>query len=122
MAFLTQFERNPSSQVPPDDLSIAGSAPQARVDPRLIRLPVIDATDNRFVRLSTIDRVSQRRVFPIAQDDRGLSWHFFHPPEGECASRRFADCASHPSLINISRAALVLDVPRGPAWYCTAVA
>ena len=47
---------------------------------------------------------------------------FFHPPEGECASRRFADCASHPSLINISRAALVLDVPRGPAWYCTAVA
>jgi hypothetical protein len=49
MACLTQFERNPSSQVPPDDLSIAGSAPQARVDPRLIRLPVIDATDNRVV-------------------------------------------------------------------------
>jgi hypothetical protein len=48
--------------------------------------------------------------------------HFPDPPEGECASRRFADCASHPSLINISRAALVLDVPRGAAGYCTAVA
>ena len=62
MAFLTQFERKASSQVAPDDLSIASTAPQARVDPQLIMLPAIDATDYRVARLSTIEVLLQRRA------------------------------------------------------------
>src|SRR6266849_6750603 len=38
------------------------AVPRASVDPRLIRLPVIDGTVNRFARLSTTDGLSQRRV------------------------------------------------------------
>ncbi len=48
--------------------------PQARVDPRPVRLPVIDGTDIRFARLSTADGLSQTRVAQIVQDDQGFMW------------------------------------------------
>ena len=46
--------------------------PQAHVDPRVITLPVVDATDLRFTRLSTEDGLSQTRVTQILQYDRGF--------------------------------------------------
>src|SRR4029077_4912841 len=51
-----------------------GPVPQAHVDPRVITLPVVDATDLRFTRLSTDDGLSQTRVTQILQDDRGFIW------------------------------------------------
>jgi hypothetical protein len=83
-AFLMQPPRAASSQVATYDLNkpvdrryitaLAATVPQANVDPRPIRFPVIDATDNRFARLSTTDGLSQRRVSQIVQDDQGFMW------------------------------------------------
>lgn len=39
-----------------------------------IRLPIVDATDNRFVRLSTAQGISQIKVDHIVQDDKGFMW------------------------------------------------
>lgn len=50
------------------------SVPQAQVDPRPVRLPVTDAKDIRFKRLSTEDGLSQTRVLQIVQDDQGFMW------------------------------------------------
>ena len=51
-----------------------GTVPQTSVDPRPIRLPVIDGTDIRFARLSTAEGLSQTRVAQIVQDDQGFMW------------------------------------------------
>src|SRR5207302_612852 len=51
-----------------------GAVPQANVDPRQVRLPVIDGTDIRFARLSTADGLSQTKVAQIVQDDQGFMW------------------------------------------------
>jgi hypothetical protein len=50
----------------------AGS--QVSIDPQPIRLPIVDATDNRFLRLSTADEVSQTKVDHIVQDNEGFLW------------------------------------------------
>jgi ligand-binding sensor domain-containing protein/signal transduction histidine kinase len=50
----------------------AGS--QVKVDPQPIRYPVVDATDNRFLRLSTADEISQTKVDHIVQDNEGFLW------------------------------------------------
>jgi ligand-binding sensor domain-containing protein len=50
----------------------AGS--QVNIDPQPIRLPIVDATDNRFLRLSTADEVSQTKVDHIVQDNEGFLW------------------------------------------------
>src|SRR3954469_12569860 len=51
------------------------SAPaQARIDPQLVRLPVTDGSDLRFVRLSRSRGLSQQRVTHIVQDARGFLW------------------------------------------------
>src|SRR6266404_6892303 len=47
---------------------------QAHVDPRVIRLPVVDGRNIRFTRLSTADGLSQTRVSQIVQDDQGFMW------------------------------------------------
>jgi ligand-binding sensor domain-containing protein/signal transduction histidine kinase len=39
-----------------------------------VRLPIVDATDNRFLRLSTADEVSQTKVDHIVQDNDGFLW------------------------------------------------
>jgi len=43
-----------------------------------IRLPIVDATDNRFLRLSTAEGVSQTKVDYIVQDDLGFMWFGTH--------------------------------------------
>lgn len=68
------IEPTASCQEAAEDLKSQAPVPEARVDPRSIRLPVIDATDNRFERLSTTDGLSQRRVSEILQDDQGFLW------------------------------------------------
>ena len=50
----------------------AGS--QANVAPQPITLPIVDATDSRFLRLSTADEVSQTKADHIVQDNDGFLW------------------------------------------------
>jgi PAS domain S-box-containing protein len=52
----------------------AGTIPQASVDPRAIRLPIVDGRDIRFARLSTPEGLSQTKVGQIVQDDQGFMW------------------------------------------------
>jgi PAS domain S-box-containing protein len=56
---------------PPDN---PGLAPQGRVEPRTITLPVVDGHDLRFTRLSTDEGLSQAKVSYIVQDDQGFMW------------------------------------------------
>jgi ligand-binding sensor domain-containing protein len=84
IAFLMQPARTASSQVARHALTktveksyiaaLAAAVPQARVDPRPVRLPVIDGTDVRFTLLSTTHGLSQRRTSQIVQDDQGFMW------------------------------------------------
>jgi signal transduction histidine kinase/ligand-binding sensor domain-containing protein len=50
------------------------TVPVAGVDSRLVDIPVVDARDIRFTRLSTAQGLSQARVAQIVQDDRGFMW------------------------------------------------
>lgn len=62
-------------QTPKAALPRAGDAvQQARVNPRSINLPITDAKDVRFTRLSVAQGLSQTRVAQIAQDDQGFLW------------------------------------------------
>jgi len=54
--------------------AIPGAIPQASVDPRPIRLPIVDGRDIRFARLSTAEGLSQTKVGQIVQDDQGFMW------------------------------------------------
>jgi ligand-binding sensor domain-containing protein/signal transduction histidine kinase len=47
---------------------------QVKVEPRAIRLPIADATENRFVRLSASDGLLQTKADHIVQDDQGFMW------------------------------------------------
>jgi signal transduction histidine kinase/ligand-binding sensor domain-containing protein len=42
--------------------------------PEPIRLPIVEATDNRFQRLSTTEGVSQTKVDQMVQDNKGFMW------------------------------------------------
>src|SRR5690348_1225111 len=55
-----------------------GAGLQVSVNPQPIRLPIVDATDNRFLRLSTAEGVSQLKVDHIVQDDAGFMWFGTH--------------------------------------------
>ena len=57
-----------------DDSSTLQTVPQAIVDPRPIRLPVIDGTDIRFTRLVSANGLSQTKVGFVVQDDQGFMW------------------------------------------------
>lgn len=48
--------------------------PQAHVAPHTITLPVVEAKDIRFTRLSTDEGLSQTRVIQIVEDDQGFMW------------------------------------------------
>jgi signal transduction histidine kinase/ligand-binding sensor domain-containing protein len=50
----------------------AGS--QVAINSQSIGLPIVDATDNRFIRLSTAQGVSQIKADQIVQDDEGFMW------------------------------------------------
>jgi len=54
--------------------ALTAAVPQVHVDPRVIRLPVVDGRNIRFTRISTADGLSQTRVAQIVQDDRGFMW------------------------------------------------
>jgi ligand-binding sensor domain-containing protein/signal transduction histidine kinase len=51
---------------------------QVGIAPHSIRLPIVDAPDNRFLRLSTAEGVSQTKVDYIVQDDLGFMWFGTH--------------------------------------------
>jgi len=56
-----------------DDHAAAHNAgSKVRINPQAVRLPIVDAVDNRFVRLSTAQGVSQIKVDQIVQDDDGF--------------------------------------------------
>ncbi|HYO82959.1 MAG TPA: two-component regulator propeller domain-containing protein, partial [Bryobacteraceae bacterium] len=55
-------------------------APSVLVDPRPIRLPIVDGADIRFQRISTADALAQTKVDQIVQDDLGFMW--FGTPYG----------------------------------------
>jgi hypothetical protein len=48
--------------------------PQARVNLRTIKLPIVDGTDLRFARTSMADGLSQTKAGQIVQDDQGFMW------------------------------------------------
>jgi ligand-binding sensor domain-containing protein/signal transduction histidine kinase len=67
---LADPSRNPRIEVS----SAQGRLLRARVTPQPVRLPVLDADDVPFIRLSTMQGLSQTRVQKIAQDDEGFIW------------------------------------------------
>ena len=54
--------------------TITGAAPRPQVDPRTVRLPMVDGEGIRFTRITTADGLSQTRVAQIVQDDQGFMW------------------------------------------------
>ena len=57
-----------------DDRTVRDEAQLANVASRPIRLPIVAATDNQFVRLSTAQGLSQIKVDSILQDDQDFMW------------------------------------------------
>jgi signal transduction histidine kinase/ligand-binding sensor domain-containing protein len=57
-----------------DRHNVDAGVPQARVDTRIIRLPLVDGRDIRFKRLPASGGLSQTRVEKIVQDDHGFLW------------------------------------------------
>lgn len=50
------------------------SVPQAKINPQPIRLPIVDATDIRFTRLSTSEGIMQSKAGHMVQDNQGFIW------------------------------------------------
>jgi signal transduction histidine kinase/ligand-binding sensor domain-containing protein len=48
--------------------------PEAKLDPQPISLPIVDGTEIRFRRLSTLEGLLQTKVAQIVQDDEGFMW------------------------------------------------
>ena len=57
-----------------------GAVPQASVELRLIRLPIVDGANIRFARFYTIEGPSKSNAGPFVQDDQGFVW--FGTPNG----------------------------------------
>jgi len=57
-----------------DERATHHTVPQASVDPRPIRLPIVDGTDIRFTRVFTADGLAQTKVSQIVQDSQGFIW------------------------------------------------
>jgi len=57
-----------------------GAVPQASVESRPIRLPIIDGANIRFARFYTIEGPSKSNAGPFVQDDQGFVW--FGTPYG----------------------------------------
>ena len=84
-----------------------------------IRLPIVDAIDNRFLRLSTSEGVSQLKVDSIVQDDAGFLWfgtHFgLYRYDGYAFKVFFRDAGNPNSLDCMDVRALLKDRD-GPLW------
>jgi ligand-binding sensor domain-containing protein len=63
-----------------DERATHHTVPQASVDPRPIRLPIVDGTDLRFARLSTTGGLFESNVGQVVQDEQGFIW--FGTPYG----------------------------------------
>jgi len=48
--------------------------PQARVNHTIVKIPVTDQNDIRFMRLTTAEGLSQTKVSQIVQDNQGFMW------------------------------------------------
>jgi ligand-binding sensor domain-containing protein/signal transduction histidine kinase len=89
----------------------------ARLEVRLaawpIRLPIVDATNNRFLRVSTAEGVWQTKVDSIVQDDSGFMWfgtHFgLYRYDGYAFKVFFGDPGNPDSLDCIDVRALFKD-------------
>src|SRR5258707_1760729 len=57
-----------------------GAVPQASVESRQIRLPIVDGANIRFARFYTIEGPSKSNAGPFLQDDQGFVW--FGTPYG----------------------------------------
>jgi ligand-binding sensor domain-containing protein len=57
-----------------------GAVPQASVESRQIRLPIVDGANIRFARFYTIEGPSKSNAGPFVQDDQGFVW--FGTPYG----------------------------------------
>jgi signal transduction histidine kinase/ligand-binding sensor domain-containing protein len=57
-----------------------GAVPQASVEPRQIRLPIVDGANIRFARFYTLEGPSKSNAGPFVQDDQGFVW--FGTPYG----------------------------------------
>src|SRR5271156_5831375 len=57
-----------------DERTAPHTIPTANVDPRPIRLSIVDGTDVQFTRMSSADGPAQTKVGHIAQDDQGFMW------------------------------------------------
>ena len=64
----------PLSAQPQSSEALHAAAQEVGFSGHAIRLPVVDASDIRFRRLSTTQGLSQSRVAQIVQDDRGFMW------------------------------------------------
>ena len=62
------------SALEPTRYAHSGVVPQVRVDPEIIRFPVIDGADIRFSHLTPAQAPSQTRISQIIQDDQGFLW------------------------------------------------
>jgi signal transduction histidine kinase/ligand-binding sensor domain-containing protein len=51
-----------------------GAVPQAQINTKLVRIPVVDGDDIQFSHLSADQGLSQTRVAQIVQDDLGFMW------------------------------------------------
>jgi ligand-binding sensor domain-containing protein len=54
--------------------ALTGAVSQPHIDPRTVRLPMVDGESMRFTRITTADGLSQTRVAQIVQDDLGFMW------------------------------------------------
>ena len=54
--------------------AVSTTVPEPRVNPRTVKIPIVDGKDIPFARLSTIDGLSQTKVSWIVQDDQGFLW------------------------------------------------
>jgi ligand-binding sensor domain-containing protein/signal transduction histidine kinase len=93
--------------------------PQAQLTPGLVRVPVSDGRDLRFVRLQPSQGLSQQRVTHIVQDDRGFLWFGTQYGLDRYDGYRFRvfkhEAADPHSLCGINVSALLRD-PAGRLW------
>ena len=74
IAFLAAFAGIPSGAQAVSDASAPAEVAEARINPKVIRLPLTDENDIRFSKISVDAGLSQTRVAHMVQDDQGFMW------------------------------------------------
>src|SRR5262249_39545555 len=102
--------------------NINRSVPQAQVDTRIIRLPVVDGQDIRFKHLPATGGLSQTRAEKIVQDDQGFLWfgtQYGLDPYDGYEFKVFAHDPSRPDSLNSSYVYLLFKDRSGTLWVGT---